>query len=351
MKMNMRKWRKVPALVLSFYLVVLNLAIAKPGIAKPVEFYRGKVIEFTSTAQPGGGIYNYITTMKPFIEKYTGAKVIVTIKRKGGGLEGYSYIYRSKPDGLRMGAGSSLPMLLNYIFEAPGLDYDGSKFNFIGASMPDRMVLMVNPKGPYQSIAALQHAKGLKFGVQSMMGNISLANVSVMHNLDLDALQVPGYEGGVLVRLAVLQGEVAACTSSMSEALTPAIGVKPLFVLGTKRDPALPDLPALGELVKLQGEKMILNKWHDQLRNAKAWFLPPGVDKDKIDYLREVYNKIIKDPGFITMSETMFGRSFRIEGILVPGKEFQKEVQEIINNKKAMRTAFLPLFKKYTAIR
>jgi tripartite-type tricarboxylate transporter receptor subunit TctC len=55
----------------------------------------------------------------PHIKEHTGATPIFANRRGAGGVEGYVHLYKAKPDGLTLGIGTSLPMLLNKIPDAP----------------------------------------------------------------------------------------------------------------------------------------------------------------------------------------------------------------------------------------
>jgi len=44
-------------------------------------------------------VARWARTLAPFIEKYTGAKVIIRNVTGGGGLNGMSALWKSKPDG------------------------------------------------------------------------------------------------------------------------------------------------------------------------------------------------------------------------------------------------------------
>ena len=75
--------------------------------------------------------------------------------------------------------------------------------------------------------------------------------------------------------------------------------VKPMFVLATERDPLMPDVPAITELVNLTGEDLELVKlWETAFVGSSILAAPPGVPEDRLTFLRGLANKWAQDEGF-----------------------------------------------------
>ena len=63
----------ISVLILALIFSATNCVSGVQPRETPVDFYRGKTIDFTCPAKPGGGIHTFISILAPFIEKYTGA--------------------------------------------------------------------------------------------------------------------------------------------------------------------------------------------------------------------------------------------------------------------------------------
>ena len=141
--------------VLVFTSIILTIACASDSqeTATPADFYRGKTIDFIISSSAGGSTDRVSRVIASYLERDTGASVVITNRVGAGGLEGINHVYRSEPDGLTLGAVSSGKFVGNNVMDETVAVYDLPEFSYIMNIGARRNYFMVSPDGPYQSVA------------------------------------------------------------------------------------------------------------------------------------------------------------------------------------------------------
>jgi len=314
-------------------------------------FFKGKHIDFTLNEAPGGDADLVGRLLGPYIKEHTNATPIFVNRRSAGGVEGYVHLYKAAPDGLSMGIGTTLPMLLNKITGAPGAIYEPDKFGYICSFLRVRNVFIVAAKGPYKSVADLKKAKRLVLGATSPQGNLALATMSSIKLLDLDAKVITGTKGPGPLLQDILSGEIAGTCLPMQLALR---GIRDgnyraLFTLSTERYKALPDIPSIKEVQNIEGneeKKELLAIWDQSLVTSHALITPPGISKEKLIFLRELYPKLKKSPQLRKDLDKLFAFPVEDKDIL-SGEEAERMVKDAMARAERMKSIFLQLIKEY----
>jgi len=333
--------------------LIMSFAAGSYGAEpKAAEFYKGKNIDFTINEAAGGDADIMARLLGPYLREHTGATPIFANRRSAGGVEGYVYLYKSPPDGLFLGIGTTLPMLLNKVTDAPGAIYEPDKFGYIGSFLRVRNVFIVAANGPYKTVADLKKAKKLVLGATSPQGNLALATMSTIKLLDLDAKVVTGTKGPGPLLQDILSGEIAGTCLPMQLALR---GIrdgnyKALFTLASERFTALPDVPSLKEIApNIEGnteKKELLAIWDQNLVMSHALIAPPGLPKDKLDFLQELFPKLKKSPQFRKDMDKVF--AFHVEDAdILSGPEIEKVVKDAMSKASRMKAFFVQLLKDY----
>jgi tripartite-type tricarboxylate transporter receptor subunit TctC len=334
-------------------LLMLSFAAGSYGAeTKAAEFYKGKNIDFTINEAAGGDADILGRLLGPYLKEHTSATPIFANRRGAGGVEGYVYLYKAAPDGLFLGIGTTLPMILNKVTDAPGAIYEPDKFGYVGSFLRVRNVFIVAANGPYKTVADLKKAKKLVLGATSPQGNLALATMSVIKLLDLDAKVITGTKGPGPLLQDILSGEVAGTCLPIQLALR---GIrdgnyKPLFTLATERFSALPEVLSLKEISPtIEGnaeKKELLAIWDQNLVMTHAIITPPGLAKEKMDFLRELLPKLKKSPQFRKDLDKVF--AFHVEDVdLLTGPEAEKLVKDAMGRAGNMKSFFLQLLKEY----
>lgn len=340
--------------IISFVLLTALLAVGSYGkedAGNPAAFYKGKNIDFTIPEAPGGDADLVGRLLGPYLREHIGATPIYANRRPAGGVEGYTYLYRATPDGLSMGIGITLPMLLNKITDAPGAIYEPEKFGYAGSVLRVRAVFIVAANSPYKTVADLKKAKKLVLGATSPQGNLAMATMSTIRLLDLDAKVITGTKGAGPLLQDILSGEIAGSCVPLQLAMR---GIRDgnyraLFTLASERFTVIPNVPSLKELYNIgenEEKKELFTIWDKNLVMSHALVTPPGVSKEKLEFLREIYPKLKKSPQFRKDIDKLF--AFHVEDAdILMGPETESLVKDTMSKAVKMKSIFLQLIKDY----
>ena len=163
--------RRLIAIVLVLTLVCMAVVSGcgsdTPQGTTPAEFYRGKTINLIVSHSAGSSADRVSRVLASYLERDTGANVVVTNRVGAGGLEGINYVYRSEPDGLTLGVVTQGKLVPNKIMDEPAAVYNIEDFSYIMTVGASLYYLLVSPDGPYQSVADLQAGRELRIMVES----------------------------------------------------------------------------------------------------------------------------------------------------------------------------------------
>jgi tripartite-type tricarboxylate transporter receptor subunit TctC len=312
------------------------------------EFYAGKTIELVVSGSAGGRNDLVTRVMASYLERDTGANVVITNLDEAGGMEGINHVYRSEPDGLTLGTVPSLKFVSNKVLDEPVAAYDISDFSYILGVGYRRYCLLVSVDGPYQSVADLQAGADLLFGGSSPSGPISLGDMTIIEMLGLDAKVVTGFNSESDRSLAVVRGETAAYCQDPTGLSSVADGlVKPLFVLGTSRDPEVPGVPAITELVDLDGDNLGLAElWNDTLVSSTILVTPPGTPEDIVAFLRDIAAAWTDDQEFQQEINTVSGSENQA---YISGAALEASMLDLADNLDEYGATFAEMIEKYRA--
>lgn len=340
-----RKFAVITGAALLAVTIAVTGCPSPAGPAAPADFYKGKSIELVSTATPGVVDDLILRIIASYLGEDTGATIIVSDRRGAGGMEGMNYLYQAKPDGLTLGGISSTKFLGNEVMGEPAAEYEIEKFSYITSIGRRLTYFYVSLDGPYQTVAELQAAKELKLGATSPSGYFSLAGLTVIKILGLDAEVITGFGGGDLAP-AVKRGELAGYAGLGAGG---AGMITPVFVLATARDPLMPDVPAVTELVSLSDEDLeLVRLWETALAGSSLFMAPPGLPEDRLAFLRELADKWAQDEGFRAEIDTVSGSEVKPEEY-VTGEEVNRIMMDTASRLDEFQAIFADLVAKYRA--
>jgi hypothetical protein len=141
----------------------------------------------------------------------------------------------------------------------------------------------------------------MKIAAGSASGSISLAGLTIVDLLNLDAKVVTGFENNTARSLATQRDEVIGYATYMGavKADLDAGNLKPLFVIATQRDPNLPDIPAITELTNLSDDDVALVRlWENGLASGTILMAPIGIPADRLLYLRNIIHELSQKKSF-----------------------------------------------------
>ena len=195
--------------------VIASLCVTRFGFtASDDSFYKGKTIRLIVAFSAGGGYDAYSRTIGRHLSKYIpGNPAIVVENMTGaGGIIHANFMYQAKPDGLIIGNNAG-GLILQQIMGAKGIEFDGKKFEFLGAPGSDHHVCTLSKASGVTSMEKWFAAKEpVKFGGVGPGGGASDNARVLQAALGLPIKVIDGYKGTADIRLAAESGELAgAC--------------------------------------------------------------------------------------------------------------------------------------------
>lgn len=271
------------------------------------EFYKGKVIDFIVPYKTGGGYDAWARLIAPFLEKYTGATVVIKNIPGAGSLTGTNQLYAAEPNGLTIGIINGPGAMQAQLTEVEGVKFDLLKFTWLGRVTSDPRVIVVGSKAKYKTIEQMRQAtEPVKFGAPGLGSSMFMDAALIGEALGIKMDLVTGYETSEEVDLAVIRGELDAAAGSYASkvAMIKNGDVIPVLQYGKEKVADLPNIPLLTELpgINEQGRKLIdiIMALGEVGRPIAA---PPGVPAERAKFLEEALKKSLEDPSLIEMAK------------------------------------------------
>jgi tripartite-type tricarboxylate transporter receptor subunit TctC len=287
--------------------VFLTLVLGDNAVSQE-SFFKGKTIRIIVPFAAGGGYDIYSRIIGRHMGKYIpGNPVFVVENMTGaGGLIGINHVYKvAKPDGLTIGTPIGT-MFVDQMISRQGIEFDGRKFEYIGAPAQDTQLLAVHKRTGIKTIEQwLAHPTPIKFGSTGPgSANEDIPKIAKAA-LNLPLQVVSGYKGSAVIRLAFNSGEVDGVANAWESfvATWPQElqngDVVLLLQASGKRHSDLPNVPLIIDYTKTAvGRKLVQAVINNFGATARPYVLPPGTPKDRVDLLRKAFMDTMKDAEF-----------------------------------------------------
>ncbi|MFQ5841377.1 MAG: Bug family tripartite tricarboxylate transporter substrate binding protein [Thermodesulfobacteriota bacterium] len=267
-------------------------------------FYKGKYLTFIVPYKPGGGYDVYSRILTPYLEKYTGTRVIVRNMPGAGGMLGVNEVYNAPANGLTIGIQNCVGSVTSQLTGVKGVRYDLTKFSWIGRVAINLRVLVMRKDSDITNVQKLINAKRtVKIGATGLGGSTYVDAVITKKVLNLPTEVIHGYDSSTEVDLGMLRGEIEGQWGSYSSRLKMIKAGEQFVILQSgdkgKRDPRLPDIPTFFEVAPSEKGKRILSTLAGMHETARPVAGPPGIPQERLEFLREAFYKAMHDPGFI----------------------------------------------------
>lgn len=287
-------------------IAILCLCAFPIHAASPDEnFYRGKTIRLIVAFSAGGGYDAYSRAIGRHLGKHIpGNPAIVVENMTGaGGIIQANFMYQAKPDGLIIGNNAG-GLILQQILGAKGIEFDGKKFEFLGAPGSDHHVCTISKATGVTSVEKWFAAKDpIKFGGVGPGGGASDNARILQAALGLPIKVVDGYKGTSDIRLAAESGELGgACFAWESFKTTWRNGLESgefnvILQAMPKKHPELPNVPLANDYVKNEeGRRLLKYGIQDTAIITRPYFVAPGTPKPRVQLLRRAFAETLKDP-------------------------------------------------------
>ena len=343
----MKRFTKFGTFVAVFLILVAATTHAAAAPASPSlqSFYAGKLLKIT-VPQKAGATSDIIARIAgKYLAKNLDVKVAVENQTSASGLVARNNFYNTaKPDGLNLLLEPTGSIMGDWAMGSSGVNYDITKFQYLGGLKRGPLVITASPKGPYKTIQDMMKSKTeLKFASMAPGSLITLSNMAAIDILGLNAKIITGYTGATERALALAQGEVAGSVYNMEWAATQAKEgqLSILVQIRADRDSNYKDTASLGDIVKLTDHhKSLLAA---VVPDGTMVAAPPETPADKVKFLSDSFTAVFADKDF----------QAEIAKVLPPwlgawpGKEVDKIADDVAKNKPKFVNAYADLTKKY----
>jgi tripartite-type tricarboxylate transporter receptor subunit TctC len=236
--------------------------------------------------------------------------VPVVNRTGGGGAIGYNHVSQQKPDGHSI-IWNSNSISTNY--HSGILQFDYTAFDPVARVSVETPVLAVRADAPWKSLKELvDYAKSnpgkVRIGNSGAGSHTHFASSALFLTGGAKVIDVPFGEGQAVVNLLGSRIEGIVQLPAAVVAHVKSGDLRVLAVLGSKRDPIFPDVPAANEL----GYKVALDMW-------RGIAVPKGVPKPIIAKLQDAIKGTVESPAFRDA-----GKSIGFMPAYLPANEFGK---------------------------
>lgn len=324
-----KKTKSVYALVLLLVIcltLVVGCSNTQPTQApekKP--YFEGKTITVIVPNSPGGGHDTVARIIAPYIEKYSGAKVNVKNVTGAGSIIGQNELWHSKADGLTICFTAVVTGLLADLVEAEGIQFDPTKFTYLGRAVVKPRILTVGGKSEINSFDdVLKLNRPFVFPVHGIDEDYYTMAI-LGESAGFEIKTVTGYGGEAESALAVVSGDGDGhITTVISSATMIKDGdKKPILAIDPNRLADYPNLPTFLEVTSGEGKEAI-QVIANMLDLFECFFGPPNMDPEATAALRDIMEKAINDPE-VAPKVVQAGGTVKF----MRGEEVQKVIGEI----------------------
>ncbi|HEY4136687.1 MAG TPA: hypothetical protein VGO34_15900 [Alphaproteobacteria bacterium] len=285
--------------------LALGFASGEAAAQGVAEFYKGKTVNVLIGVGVGGEYDLHARLVGRFIGRHIpGNPAIVPQNMVGaGGLKMANYLYGvAAKDGTNMGMMSNtLPML--QATEAPGLQLDAAKFNWIGSIAPTVETMAVWHTAPVKSVEDARKTE-VVVGATGKGAITYTFPIAMNELLGTKFKVVVGYDGGTAINLAMERGEVQARDNTWSSwKVTKAdwLRDKKIVVIAYAgpKPKDLDGVPSLNELAKNDDDRKVLELINSGTEFGRPLALTPDVPADRVQAVRAAFMATMADKDFL----------------------------------------------------
>jgi tripartite-type tricarboxylate transporter receptor subunit TctC len=324
-----------PGLILTSLVAAAGLAVASlPARADAIaDFYRGKQLSLIIGTSAGNDFdFRGRLIARHMGRHIPGEPTIVPRNMPGaGGVNAANWLAS-----VAQRDGTTLHMIMTNMMQAQavgvhGVQFDTRKFRWVGntTSTPN-----VTNSWHTTGVTSIEQVKSREFILGAPAGTAGVTYGTVMNALVGTKFKiVTGYPGGNEVNLAMERGEVEGRASnswaSWKSTKPEWLAQKKIIMLvqiGLKRDPELPDVPLLLELVGNDLDRKVMTFISAETAISRALVTTPDVPAERLDALRRAFDATMKDPQFLAEADKA-----KMDISPMTGEESQKIADTIVN--------------------
>jgi tripartite-type tricarboxylate transporter receptor subunit TctC len=327
--------------------VCLSLIAALPSIGgvQAEDFYAGKTLTIIAGFPPGGGVDGEMRVLAQYFAKHIpGNPSIITKNMPGaGGIVLGNFLYSmAAADGLTIGMPGRSGFLLSNVVAQKGINYDLTKFSYIGGAGSAINALWLHRRTGVGSVADLQAVnKEILIGALAPRSENAIAPRVLATSEHWPLRVVTGYPGFNEILIAVERGEIDGFFTHEGSILNtrPDMVASGELKAIVQSSAYFPNVPVLADVVKDANALALLGLVTTPGHIGLPLVGPPGMPQDRLDILRKSYLSLMDDREYRTDAEK---RGLPV-GRAVGGAELQKLIAKSLSGVPA------PVVKDYLA--
>ena len=286
---------------------LLAAGAASHASADPIEdFYKGKSVSLVVSSSTGGGYDTLARLVSRHLPKHIpGTPQIVVRNMPGaGGITATNYLFNvAAKDGSVIGAvQNNTPF--EPLFGTKQANYDARKFNWLGSPSVETGLLTVWAGSPVKTLENARTME-LKLGSSGANSTPSFYGRLLNSTLGLKLQMIVGYPGQNDALVAMERGELYGYPSAFYNSLMatrpawiPEKKVNLLVQYGAEKEPALPDVPFIFDVLKSDADRALWRIAVAPLGIGRPYLLPPETPADRVAAMRKSFRAAITDPAF-----------------------------------------------------
>ncbi len=315
--------------------LALALPAALPAAADEVaDFYKDKTMTLLlSTGVGGSNDLNARILMDHMTKYIPGKPAYKPVNMPGAGhVRASNFLYNRAPkDGTYIGAFVRF-YVLHQALGGKGVQYDATKFNYLGSTNVSNVVLGAFHTAGINSFEELKTKELIVGGTGVGSGTVIFPNLfNTVMKTKLKIVQ--GYKSGHMIDLAMERGEVkgrAGFTFESIQSVHPEWLTENKFriltQIGLRPEPGFEKIPMAADLAPNDQDRKVIKVFAGVVAVGSPIFTNQGVPKARVDALRTAFDKTMKDPAFLAAA-----KKARLSINPTPGAELATIVSEIVN--------------------
>lgn len=304
-------------------------------------YYQGKTITFVAGYIAGSYDDLWSRLIAQYMGKYIPGtpNVIVQNMPGAGSMIAANYISGViKPDGLTL-SGVQPALYFNQLVGLKEVKFDWPKFHFIGSPWQSQLLLYMRADSRYKTIQDVRGATDPpKCGSTGPSSTGNYLPKLLNEILGTKFHVISGYQGGTDVDLAVERGELQCRAFT----IVTYFGREPFFTwekkgfvrnlvqTGRKRDPRLPNVPTIYELMdeykSPDSDRRLAIVLLANGDMGRPIIMSPGVAPERVRVMRDAFNKAVADPELLAEAKKK-----QLEVDPTSGEELQAIAKEIMS--------------------
>jgi tripartite-type tricarboxylate transporter receptor subunit TctC len=304
--------------IVSLVSILFTMILSSSAGLAQTPYYAGKTITLVAGTNAGDVYDLYARHFAQFLPKYIPGNpdIVVQNMAGAGSMIAANFVYNvANPDGLTIGA-IHPELYLNQLAGRSEVEYDWSKFAWIGSPATSNYLLYMRADSPYLTINhAVKANPAAKCGATATSSTAfyipRLLDEMIGTNFDV----ILGYQTGRDIDLAVERNEVDCRAFTLTEYFAEDAFrtwrknrfVRVLVQTGRKRDPRIKNAPTIYELMDQyktpEAERNLANLVLAASVFGRPYVMPPNTPAEQMEIIRAAFEKVLKDEAAIAAAK------------------------------------------------